>query len=70
MANFFQNFKGLICPQVSFFSICINRLSVGKNHDLPDLRVVAFCTFQWLKRKNKKAKMVTHSCFLYLLSLT
>ena len=41
----------------------------GKNHDLLDLRVAAFCTFQLLKRKNKKAKMATHSRFLYLLSL-
>ena len=35
----------------------------GENHDLPDLRVAAFCTFQSLKRKNKKAKMATHSRF-------
>ena len=39
-----------------------------KNHDLPDLRVTAFRTFQSLKRKTKSQNGDTQS-LLYLLSL-
>ena len=43
----------------------VNRV---KNHDLPDLRVAAFCTFQSLKRKTESQNDDIQS-LLYLLSL-
>ena len=45
-------------------------MTVGKNHDLLDLHVAAFRTFQSLNKENKKSQNGDAQSLLYLLSLT
>ena len=52
----------------ALFVIMRSGESVGKNHNLPDLRVAAFRTFQSLKRKTK-SQNGDAQLLLYLLSL-